>query len=55
MMNNHKIDIVLIILALMMLASLSAFVMGWLNYPYGLLVLLLLFAARISHLHSRRD
>ncbi|MGD2136888.1 MAG: hypothetical protein PVF08_01435 [Gammaproteobacteria bacterium] len=45
-------DPVLLLLSALLLASLAAFLSGILPYPFGLLVLAALIAAR---LHDRRD
>ena len=46
-------DPVLIVLLGMLSASLSAFFLGIIPYPYGLIILLVFIAARILHLKNR--
>jgi hypothetical protein len=51
---TRPVDTVLLVLLALLLASLSAFFLGLIPYPYGLLILAAFIAARILHLLSTR-
>lgn len=51
---TRPVDSVLLVLFGLLLASLSAFFLGIIPYPYGLLVLAAFITARILHLLSNR-
>lgn len=51
---TRPVDSVLLVLLGLLLASLSAFFLGIIPYPYGLLVLAAFITARILHLLSNR-
>jgi len=48
------VDTVLLVLLALLLASLAAFFLGAIPYPYGLLILAAFITARILHLLSSR-
>jgi hypothetical protein len=58
MFINTSFDIPLLIIAILLIATLVAFFLGLFPYPYGLIILVALGFARISHIrhtkHSRR-
>ena len=49
-----SVDTVLLVLLALLLASLSAFFLGLIPYPYGLLILAAFITARILHLLATR-
>ncbi len=51
MLRKHA-DPLLLTLVALLLASLLAFLLGWIPYPFGLIVLLLLLAARVCYLRG---
>ena len=51
---TKSMDPILTLLIGLLLASLLAFFLGVIPYPYGLLVLAVFIAARILYLHSNR-
>jgi hypothetical protein len=51
---TRPVDSVLLVLLGLLLASLSAFFLGIIPYPYGLLVLAAFITARILHLLRNR-
>lgn len=50
----RPVDTVLLVLIALLLASLSAFFLGLIPYPYGLLILAAFIAARVLQLLSTR-
>lgn len=50
---TRPVDTVLLVLLALLLASLAAFFLGLIPYPYGLLILAAFITARILHLLSR--
>ena len=48
-------DPVLIIIAVLLIASLLAFIGGLFPYPYGLLVLLIFFVARLLAIQNKKS
>ena len=51
---TRPVDSVLLLLLGLLLASLSAFFLGLIPYPYGLLILAAFITARILHLLSSK-
>jgi hypothetical protein len=51
---TRPVDTVLLLLLAVLLASLSAFFLGLIPYPYGLLILAAFITARVLHLLSNR-
>ncbi len=51
---TRPVDTVLLLLLALLLASLSAFFLGLIPYPYGLLILAAFITARALHLLSNR-
>lgn len=51
---TRPVDTVLLLLLALLLASLSAFFLGLIPYPYGLLILAAFITARVLHLLSNR-
>ncbi len=51
-MPSRRVDRIALILAALLFASVFAFLLGFIPYPYGLIVLSLLLAARILYLRS---
>jgi hypothetical protein len=51
---TRPVDTVLVVLLALLLGSLSAFFLGLIPYPYGLLILTAFITARILHLLSTR-
>ena len=50
---NGRIDPVLLVLLGLLFASVAAFLLGRIPYPFGLLFLAIFVAARIAYLKSR--
>jgi hypothetical protein len=53
MTAKTKLDIILIVVGLLLLATLVAFFIGLLPYPYGFIVLSIVFIARIMQIRGR--
>jgi sterol desaturase/sphingolipid hydroxylase (fatty acid hydroxylase superfamily) len=48
------IDKPLLFLALLLALVLAAYLLGWIPWPFGILIILILLVARVSHLQSRK-
>jgi hypothetical protein len=48
-----RIDKPLLFLALLLALVLGAYLLGWIPWPFGILIILILLVARVSHLQSR--
>lgn len=53
MFINANFDIPLMIIAILLIATLSAFISGYFPYPYGFIILIALGYARISHIRGK--
>ena len=49
-----RIDKPLLLLALLLALVLSAYLLGWILWPFGILIILILLVARVSYLQSRK-
>jgi uncharacterized membrane protein YhfC len=49
-----RIDKPLLLLALLLALVLSAYLLGWIPWPFGILIILILLVARVSYLQSRK-
>ena len=54
MKKTAQFDSVLIIIGALLVLTIGAFAAGVIVYPYGILVLLILFIARLGHIKSKR-
>lgn len=48
------VDKPLLLLALLLALVLSAYMLGWIPWPFGILIILILLVARVSYLQSRK-
>jgi len=49
-----RIDKPLLALASLLALVLAAYLFGWIPWPFGILIILILLVARVSHLQTRR-
>ncbi|MGD9095885.1 MAG: hypothetical protein PVJ58_08250 [Chromatiales bacterium] len=49
-----RIDKPLLLLALLLALVLAAYLSGWIPWPFGILIILILLVARVSYLQSRK-
>ncbi|MFW2372129.1 MAG: hypothetical protein ACN4GM_03345 [Gammaproteobacteria bacterium] len=52
---KFNIDIILLIIGTLLMLTVTGFVTGWFIYPYGFLLLLIFFAARIAYLAAKNN
>jgi hypothetical protein len=49
-----RIDKPLLVLAILLGVVLAAFMLGWIPWPFGILIIAILMVARVSYLQSRK-
>jgi sterol desaturase/sphingolipid hydroxylase (fatty acid hydroxylase superfamily) len=49
-----RIDKPLLALASLLALVLAAYLFGWIPWPFGILIILILLVARVSHIQTRR-
>lgn len=52
--DKIKMDTILVVIGLLLVITITGFVTGQLPYPFGLLVLIILFVARLHYLRNRK-